>query len=317
MRCEICRFSATACATRRQQLEHNRRLVEEGQLAPIDIVAAETQVANIEQGVYEALGSRRSRRKQSEKSDCAELKTTRSGRNRSSRPIRSNSTRRALPCPKRSIWLCRIVPKSKSTTSRTTSIEIDQRFLREQTKPQIDLMASYSSSGIGGSQNPNFQSPFGRVVCNPDTKTPTEFDACVAQQQQQAAQQASLLQSIGGAGTSFTDILSNKYPTFRVGVQFNLPLRGDKTAQANLGKSLVQGEQITNAARADRAKHTGRCAQRSAVGQNKRGAPALRRHFARKFRQAIRIRAAQARRRTIRRLQSSRTSNRFNERQKH
>lgn len=41
----------------KQQLEHNRRLVEEGQLAPIDIVAAETQVANFEQAVYEALNN--------------------------------------------------------------------------------------------------------------------------------------------------------------------------------------------------------------------------------------------------------------------
>ena len=39
----------------RSQLEHNRRLVEEGQLAPIDVVAAETQVANFEQAVYDAL----------------------------------------------------------------------------------------------------------------------------------------------------------------------------------------------------------------------------------------------------------------------
>src|SRR5438046_10688976 len=39
----------------KDQLEHNRRLVQEGQLAPIDIVAAETQVANFEQSVYDAL----------------------------------------------------------------------------------------------------------------------------------------------------------------------------------------------------------------------------------------------------------------------
>ncbi|HMS43227.1 MAG TPA: TolC family protein, partial [Pyrinomonadaceae bacterium] len=39
----------------KEQLAHNKRLVEEGSLAPIDIVAAETQVAVIEQNVYEAL----------------------------------------------------------------------------------------------------------------------------------------------------------------------------------------------------------------------------------------------------------------------
>ena len=39
----------------KDQLEHNKRLVDEGQLAPIDIVAAETQVANLELAVYDAL----------------------------------------------------------------------------------------------------------------------------------------------------------------------------------------------------------------------------------------------------------------------
>ena len=39
----------------RTQLEHNKRLVVEGVLAPIDVVAAEAQVAGFEQGVYGAL----------------------------------------------------------------------------------------------------------------------------------------------------------------------------------------------------------------------------------------------------------------------
>jgi outer membrane protein TolC len=106
---------------------------------------------------------------------------------------------------------------------------LDQRFYREQTKPQIDLTASYSSSGIGGSRNPNFRSPF-TTVCDAATQTPADYQT--------------FLTTIGGAGTTFTDIFSNKYPTFRVGITFNLPVFGDKTAKANLGKSLVQSEQI-------------------------------------------------------------------------
>src|SRR2546430_7675275 len=39
----------------RAQLEHNRRVVAEGSLAPIDVVAAETQVANFEQAEFIAL----------------------------------------------------------------------------------------------------------------------------------------------------------------------------------------------------------------------------------------------------------------------
>jgi outer membrane protein TolC len=58
------------------------------------------------------------------------------------------------------------------------------------------------------------------------------------------AQQQALLQSIGGSSSSVTDIFANKYPTFRVGVQFNLPLFGDKTAGAQLGRALVEGERL-------------------------------------------------------------------------
>jgi HAE1 family hydrophobic/amphiphilic exporter-1 len=68
--------------------------------------------------------------------------------------------------------------------------------------------------------------------------------ACQLQQQQQQAATQNLLNSIGGSASSVTDIFSNKYPTFRVGVQFNLPLFGDKTARAQLGRSLVEGERL-------------------------------------------------------------------------
>nr|HMS43478.1 TolC family protein [Pyrinomonadaceae bacterium] len=105
---------------------------------------------------------------------------------------------------------------------------------------QIDLIATYGSAGIGGSQNSNFRSPFS-VTCNPQS---VDYQTCLQQQQLQIQQQQSFLQQIGGAGTTFTDILANRYPTFRVGVQFNLPLFGDKTSQAQLGKTLVQSDQI-------------------------------------------------------------------------
>lgn len=227
----------------KEQLAHNRRLVEEGQLAPIDIIAAETQVANIEQGVYEALEVV-GRAENALKNLIAQTKNDVVWTESlvPTDAVELDAPRTTLPEALDLALQNR--PEIEVSNVQRDINQIDQRFLREQTKPQIDLVASYSSSGIGGSQNPNFSSPFGRVVCNADTKTPTEYDACVATQQAQSAQQASLLQSIGGAGTTFTDILSNKYPTFRFGVSFNLPLRGDKTAQANLGKSLVQGEQI-------------------------------------------------------------------------
>src|SRR5262249_34429335 len=111
----------------------------------------------------------------------------------------------------------------------------DQRFYKNQKLPQIDLVASYTSAGVGGNLNPNFTNPLLRnCVTNPTTPD------CVAA----AASQQALLQSVGGGGTAFTDILSNKYPTYRAGIQFNLPLFGDKTNRALYGRSLVEGERL-------------------------------------------------------------------------
>ncbi|MBK8465929.1 MAG: TolC family protein [Chloracidobacterium sp.] len=218
----------------KSQLEHNRRLVDEGQLAPIDIVAAETQVANFEQAVYDALNG----------VNLAEnsLKNLIS-------PDRNNPIWSESLTPVDPVELS--VPITTLTEAIDTAIQnrpeleinktqkeinaIDQRFFREQKKPQIDLIASYSSSGVGGSLNPNSSNPLLRG-CAEDPTTPE----CVAAAQ---ALQA-LLQNVGGGGTAVSDIFRNKYPTYRVGLQFNIPLFGDKSSRAQYGRSLVEGERL-------------------------------------------------------------------------
>ena len=220
----------------KDQLAHNRRLVDEGQLAPIDIVAADTQVANFEQAVYDALNV-----------------VTQAENNLKNliAPSRTDALWSESVTPVDSVDID--APSTTLTEALTAALQnrpeleineaqkdinaIDQRLYRELKKPQIDLVASYSSAGIGGSQNPNFSSPFARVCAPADT-------ACQAQQQQQQIATQNLLNAIGSGGSSVTDIFANKYPTFRVGVQFNLPLFGDKTAGAQLGRALVEGERL-------------------------------------------------------------------------
>lgn len=218
----------------KDQLEHNRRLVNEGQLAPIDIVAAETQVANYEQAVYDALNT-------------ANL---------------TENVLKNLIAPNRNapIWSQAITPVEpvelavphdtlpdamSDAIANRPELEInktqkdinliDQRFYREQKKPQIDLFASYSSSGIGGSLNPQFSNPFARTACaNPASPE------CLALQ----AQMNAFLGQIGGGTTAYSDIFQNKYPVLRFGINFNIPLFGDKTAKAQLGHAIVEGERI-------------------------------------------------------------------------
>jgi HAE1 family hydrophobic/amphiphilic exporter-1 len=48
---------------------------------------------------------------------------------------------------------------------------------------------------------------------------------------------------LGGFGQSLSNLLANRYGNFKVGVQISLPLR-NRTAEANLGRTLVEGERI-------------------------------------------------------------------------
>jgi outer membrane protein len=218
----------------KDQLEHNKRLVNEGQLAPIDIVAAETQVANFELSVYDALNLVN---------------------------VAENNLKNLIAQNKNdNLWTASLVPTDSVDLDapRTTLPEameaalqnrpeleinqvqkdinaLDQQFYREQTKPQIDLVASYTTAGIGGSLNSNFRNPFSASVC-----ADPQSASCLAS----IAQQRAFLDYIGGAPTTQSDLLINRYPTFRFGVQFNLPLFGNKTVKAQLGKSLVESEKI-------------------------------------------------------------------------
>ncbi|HUR99637.1 MAG TPA: TolC family protein [Pyrinomonadaceae bacterium] len=218
----------------KDQLAHNRRLVEEGQLAPIDIVAAETQVANFEQAVYDALNIVT----QSENTLKNLIAPSRNDALWSESvtpvdPVDLDAPSTTLPEALNAALLNR--PELEINQAQKDINAIDQRYFKELKKPQVDLIASYTSSGVGGSLNPNFTNPLLRQCVNNST-TPDCVAAAQAQQR--------LLQNVGGAASSVTDIFSNKYPTFRVGVQFNLPLFGDKTSKAQYGRSLVEGERI-------------------------------------------------------------------------
>jgi HAE1 family hydrophobic/amphiphilic exporter-1 len=210
------------------QLQHNRRLVEEGQLAPIDIVAAETQVANFEQAVYEALNLVN----QAENA----LKNLMSPNRRDALweqaitpidPVEASSSVKTLAEAIETAIDNR--PELEINRAQKDINAIDQRLFRDQKKPQIDFVASYNTSGIGGSQNPNF-SPNFPTPCTTDPASP----AC----QQQQANLALL------TGNPLSGIFANRYPVIRFGVNFNLPLFGDKTAKAQLGRSLVEAERL-------------------------------------------------------------------------
>jgi HAE1 family hydrophobic/amphiphilic exporter-1 len=203
----------------RTQLESNQRLVAKGVLAPVDIVAASTQVTNFEQLVY-----------------TAEESVT-----------RAENTLKTLVLADRTseVWSRAITPVSEvdletpkvgleialsealknrpeiAQLEHTAEInKIDERYYRDQSKPQIDLVGSYTSQGLAGSETPAAFSPTTGL-----SRVPPNL--------------------VGGYFTSLGNLIQQDYPTYRVGVTIGLPW-GNTVAKANLGRSLVVENRIKN-----------------------------------------------------------------------
>ena len=197
----------------RLQLESNQRLVAQGVLAPIDIVAANAQITNLEQNVYIA----------QESVTRAEnlLKTLMLADRKDAlwtRPITPVSDVN-LDTPR--IGLEVAVSEALKNRPEIAQLEttaeinkIDQRFYRDQTKPQIDLVGTYTSQGLAGN-------PTG-VSNNPVAPN-----------------------LVGGYFNSIGNLLTQDYPTYRVGITIGLPL-GNTTARANYGRTLVEENRINN-----------------------------------------------------------------------
>jgi HAE1 family hydrophobic/amphiphilic exporter-1 len=228
----------------RAQLEHNRRLVSEGILAPIDVVAAEAQLSGFEQSVYTALEDV-SRAENNLKNLIAE--------NRQSQlwnvavvptdNVDIEPPPTTLPEAMNAALANR--PELKQSDVVRAINAIDQRFYRDQTKPQIDLIGSYGVVGLAGSLSNTASGGNPLASSNADLRQRVNELSVLngIAPLPPPAVQAIQDNLIGGYGQSLNNLAANRYNNFRVGVQLNLPLR-NRTAEAQLGRSLVEGQRI-------------------------------------------------------------------------
>jgi HAE1 family hydrophobic/amphiphilic exporter-1 len=224
------------------QLEHNKRLVNEGQLAPIDVVAAEAQISTYEQRVYSAL-EEVSRSENNLKNLIAQDQKAQLW---SESIVPTDPVDLAVPdvsLPDALKTAMENRPELQQSNVLREINQIDQRFFKDQTKPAIDLVGTYGINGLAGS------SSISRV--NPFTASSLEVRDRVNQISgllglgllPDLPVQTISPDLIGGFGQSVENLLSNRFTNFKVGVQISLPLR-NRTAEANLGRSLVEAERI-------------------------------------------------------------------------
>src|ERR1051325_9086523 len=139
-----------AVSVARTQLEHNKRLVNEGQLAPIDVVAAEAQISAFEQRVYSALDDV-SRAENNLKNLIAKDQKAEiwSASITPTDPVQLTAPDVSLPDALKTAMENR--PELQQSAVLQDINKIDQRYFKEQTKPAVDLVGADGGSGLAGS----------------------------------------------------------------------------------------------------------------------------------------------------------------------
>jgi outer membrane protein TolC len=226
----------------RAQLEHNKRLVEEGALAPIDIVAAEAQLAGFEQSLFSSL-EEVSRAENNLKNLVAE---NRQAELWNLSIVPTDSVELVIPAislPEALTSAMENRPELQQSNLAREINHIDQKYFRDQAKPAIDLVGSYGLVGLSGSINASGTNPFAgsNLQLRERIDLLSRLNGLPPLPAQPILEISPNL--IGGFDRSLQNLFGNQFNNYRVGVQISLPLR-NRTAEGQLGRSLVEGERL-------------------------------------------------------------------------
>jgi HAE1 family hydrophobic/amphiphilic exporter-1 len=202
----------------RVQLENNRRMVEAGTLAPIELRETEAQLESSKEQVIVAL------------QNITTAENTLKGL--------------ILKDPNERLWSSEIVPADEPAFGQPTFSldeavglalknrpELDQirlqaeqndfdiKYFRNQTKPQVDFVGIYTNTGLAGTPSTvlgNDGRPVGENVLD---------------------------RFRGGLFQSFRNLFGQDFRTYQAGIRFSFPWR-NRTAEGNLGSALAEARQL-------------------------------------------------------------------------
>jgi len=227
----------------RNQLERNRRMVNQGTVAPIDLVSVEVELEKRNENVLTATETV-TRAENALKQLM--LGGTESGIwNQPLIPTETpdlSGTNFALADAVAAALANR--PELSQSKLQQEINKVEVKFFENQTKPQVDLIASYTSTGLSGSRlltgNP-FTST--TAVLLDRVNTLSGLAGIPAIPVPPSSNLPDFL--IGGYGQSLQNLFSNDFRTFRFGLAFNFPLR-NRTAEGQLGRVVAEGRKIVS-----------------------------------------------------------------------
>lgn len=235
-----------ALAQARTQVASNERQAQQGTLAPIDVVEAQTQVATFEQSVAQAQQALTEAENQLKSLVLAE----RSDAMWNLALVASGTSDRAVPTTPLDEAV-RLALTQRPELARMSALEaqnaIDHDYFADQRRPRVDLVGSYALSGLAGSrlitsdnplQNASDLALYARLN---DLSARAGLTALDVPTSSGGSTLPNFLE--GGLGGSFANIFSRRFPTALVQVQLEVPLR-NRTAEANVARTEIGRRQL-------------------------------------------------------------------------
>jgi outer membrane protein TolC len=233
-----------AAETAKRQVESNRRMMEQGLMAPIDIVEAETQMAQFEQNAFTAQASLTA----AENSLKALILPDRTSPLWSNKLIPITEPELAPPDMLLGDALKDALAGRPELEGVKIAAEINQtnlRYYRDQAKPQVDLVASYMSSGLAGlvrassTSNP-FTSGYGGMIDRLNQLSALQNLPPIDLSSLGSGSGSGVPEAlIGGYRHSLSNLSGWDFPTAQVSLQISLPLR-NRTAESNIETGLAE-----------------------------------------------------------------------------
>jgi outer membrane protein len=203
----------------RQQLDNNRKMVDAGTLAPIELRSTEAQLETAKGNVIVALQGITTAenvlkglllKNPTDKMWNAAIAPTDEPQLGQATFNLDDATRLAL----------KNRPELDQMRLQTEQKDIDIKFYKDQTKPQVDFVGNYGDTGLAGTPS---------TVINPNTGLPLG---------------ASVLSRFnGGYFQSLNNLFTQDFKSYQFGVHFSFPWR-NRTAEGNLGRTLAESRQL-------------------------------------------------------------------------
>ena len=223
------------------QLERNNRMVNEGTLAPIELVSVEAELEKRAENVLTAIEAVTRAENALKQLVLGDRES--SVWNQPILPTESPDLRGvsyALADAVAAAFANR--PELAQNNLKQEVNKVEVKFFHNQTNPQVDLIASYTSTGLSGTP---------ALAGNPFASTTTllldrvNVLSGLAGIPPVVVPTGSQLPGflVGGYGQSLSNLFSNDFRTFRFGVSFNFPIK-NRVAEGQLGRALAEGRKI-------------------------------------------------------------------------